>query len=247
MTCGLKVALITGGAKRLGKEITCALANNGYKVAIHYFNSGEQAEELANSINSGKNETLAITCKADLINEKERGSLVGKVVEDFGRIDLLVNNASIFERTKLPDIDIGEQDLFHSVHVKAPLRLSLDLAAHLLNLGRKGCIINLVDIHADFALKGYTPYAISKAGLKTMTRQLALELAPDILVNAIAPGAILEPAESSPGSTERITAKIPLKRFGKPSDIAKTVIFLADSDYITGQTIVVDGGRTLSV
>lgn len=248
MTEEKPVALVTGAAKRVGKEIVLTLADAGYKTAIHYGSSSIEAEALASDINSRFGAGAAFAIKADLYDMDACKELPYRVMENFGRIDLLVNNASIFYKTPIDKVSSGEIDRFHTIHVKAPFEISLAAAKYLGEKSAPGGIINMIDIHTDFVRKDYLPYTISKASLKALTKTLALELAPKILVNAIAPGAILEPTSGHPpGVEEKIVARIPLRKFGEPSDIAKTVLFLAEAKYITGQTIVVDGGRTLSV
>ncbi len=242
-----KVALVTGAALRVGRSITKALAAKGYRVAIHYRSSQKDATDLANDINSEYGQKSAKTFKADLNNTEAVKTLPRDVHEAFGRLDILVNNASIFEKTPLGQMTYNDIERYHATHVLAPATLCLESSKWLKEAG-PGHIVNMVDVYADYPKKGYLPYTVSKAGLKALTRQLAVELAPDILVNAIAPGAILEPSGEGHGDNmEAIINKVPLKRFGKPEDITKAVLFLAEAKYITGQTIVVDGGRSLNI
>ncbi|VAX25982.1 FolM Alternative dihydrofolate reductase 1 [hydrothermal vent metagenome] len=240
------VALITGAARRLGSAISHKLAENGYRIAIHYRDSAEEAFSLAERLNTACGEGSAITFQADLLNRESVINLPELVHNAFGRLDLLVNSASIFEKTDISKVTQSSIALFHDIHVVTPALLSI-ASAKWLKISQPGRIVNMVDVYADFAKKGYLPYTISKAGLKALTRQLAAELAPDILVNAIAPGAILEPSANTGESSEAIIKKIPMRRFGSPGDIARTVLFLAETEYITGQTIVVDGGRSLGI
>ncbi|VAX18536.1 3-oxoacyl-[acyl-carrier protein] reductase [hydrothermal vent metagenome] len=239
------VALITGAARRLGKAITLALADDGFQTAIHYRGAEKEAVTLAGQIEASNGS--AKTFRADLTDHTACARLVDEVTGEFGRLDVIVNNASIFAKTPLSEIGFSDIEKFHRIHVVAPAMLSL-FSADALRDSRPGRIINILDIYARIPRKGYMPYSVSKAGLEALTKQLALELAPDILVNAVAPGAILEPKE---GMDEAMTAsmieKIPLQRFGEPDDIAKCVLFLARSNYITGQTVVVDGGRSLNI
>lgn len=241
-----QVALITGAARRLGRKITETLARNGFKVAIHYRNSSDDAERLAESLNEKYGEKSAKTFQADLDDILQLKKLPGLVHSFFGRLDLLVNNASIFE--KIPFDQVSHEDIlrFHHTNVAAPAALCVE-SAKWLRENKPGRIINIVDIYGDYPKKNFLPYTISKAGLKALTRQLAIELAPDILVNAVSPGAILEPSADIEEPKENIINKIPLKRFGTPEDIANTALFLARSNYINGQCITVDGGRSLNI
>lgn len=239
------VALITGAARRLGKSITLALAGDGFQAAIHYRGSEKGAVNLAKKIQSDNGS--AEIFKADLFDHAACSRLVDEVTAKFGRLDLLVNNASVFARTPLNKVSYSDIEKFHRIHVAAPAMLSLFSAEALRNSG-PGRIINILDIYARIPRKGFLPYSISKAGLEALTKQLALEFAPDILVNAVAPGAILKPKEGmDEAMVSAMINKIPLQRFGVPDDIAKCVLFLSKSNYITGQTVVVDGGRSLSV
>ncbi|MBI5816064.1 MAG: SDR family oxidoreductase [Nitrospinae bacterium] len=242
-----KTVLITGAAKRLGRATSLAFAKAGYCVAIHYSSSETEAIALKDEIETASGKGAAAIFKAQLSREDEIGALPRRVADTFGRLDVVVNNASVFAKTPIAQITGESFDRFNAIHIKAPALLSL-AAAELLRKSKPGRIINMVDVYADFTKKDFTPYAVSKAGLKSLTRQLAVELAPDILVNAVAPGAIMEPVGGeSPEVIERILARIPLRRFGDPEDIARTVLFLAQADYITGHTIVVDGGRSLTI
>lgn len=245
MRQGAPVALITGAARRLGRSITLALAGDGFQVAIHYRDSEQRAVNLAGEIlsDNGSSEIF----RADLLDDPACSKLVDDVTAKFGRLDILVNNASFFTKTPLEKISYSDIEKFHRIHVAAPAMLSL-YSAEALRKSGPGRIINLLDIHARIPRKGFLPYSISKAGLEALTRNLAMELAPDILVNAVSPGAILEPKEGMDAAIiPAMIKKIPLQRFGEPDDIAKCVLFLSRSNYITGQTVVVDGGRCLSI
>lgn len=241
------MALVTGAARRLGRAIALKLSENGWRVAVHYRSSDREAASLAERINAAGGEGSAKTFKADLNNISECVRLPHEVCEAFGRLDLLVNNASIFQKSGVEQITPEAIERYHATHVVAPAALSME-ASRRLGEAAPGRIVNIVDVYASYPKKGYLPYTISKAGLKALTRQLAVELAPDVLVNAVAPGAILEPSGGAGEETVKaIEARIPLGRFGSPEDISKTVLFLAQADYITGQTVVVDGGRSLNI
>lgn len=238
------VVLVTGAARRVGAEIARQLQAAGARVALHFRSSRSDAEALAADLNGMRPGSAAIF-QADLLDSASLPGLVSAVVERFGRLDGLVNNASSFFPTVLGQIDDAAWlDLMGS-NLKAPLFLSQAAAPHL-KLGG-GAIINIVDIHAERPLKGYPLYCAAKAGLLGLTRALALELAPEVRVNGVAPGAIEWPDDGQFPAAERqaIVAHTLLGRIGAPSDIARTVRFLLfDAPYITGQIIPVDGGRS---
>ncbi len=238
------VVLVTGAARRVGAEIARQLQAAGARVALHFRSSRGDAEALAADLNGMRPGSAAIF-QADLLDSASLPGLVSAVVERFGRLDGLVNNASSFFPTALGQIDDAAWlDLMGS-NLKAPLFLSQAAAPHL-KLGG-GAIINIVDIHAERPLKGYPLYCAAKAGLLGLTRALALELAPEVRVNGVAPGAIEWPDDGQFPAAERqaIVAHTLLGRIGAPSDIARTVRFLLfDAPYITGQIIPVDGGRS---
>ncbi len=239
----IKVALVTGAGRRVGAKIAETLAGNGYRVAIHYGDSAKSAGQVCDMINLENGKDSADLFQGNLTDESVCTNLPQKVVDRFGRIDLLVNNASIFSPAP---IDPESLEKFMAIHLTAPLLLS-EAAKKLMAQG--SAIVNITDLYTRFAKKGYTPYAISKSALESLTRELAAKYAEDsICVNAIAPGAILDPVGvNDPETRKKILQKIPLGRFGDPADIARTVLFLAESPYITGQSIVVDGGRSLGI
>jgi pteridine reductase len=242
-----RVALITGAAKRVGRVVCLALADAGFLIAIHHRESKKDAEELLAQIIAKHGSGSAKLFQADLADEKELVALPHRVHREFGQLDLLINNASVFHKTPLAGLNRADIEKFHTIHVVTPALLCAESAQYL-KAGKPGHIINIGDVYSRFAKKDYLAYTVSKAGLEALTRQLAVELAPEILVNAISPGAILAPVDGAgPETMDKILARIPLGRFGEPEDIAKAVLFLAGSDYITGQTIVIDGGRTLTV
>jgi len=239
-----KWALITGAGKRLGECTARTLHQHGASIAIHYRGSEQPALELATSLN-GIREGSAITVQADLLDNDALNSLVEKVVGQTGRLDILVNNASSFYPTPLGTVTEEQWlDLIGS-NLKAPLFLSQAALPHLRE--SKGVIINIVDIHSQRPLKDHTVYGPAKAALAMLTKTLAKDLAPDVRVNGVSPGAILWPDEGMPDAVaESIVKQVPMKRTGDPTDIARTVLFLVkDAPYITGQIIAVDGGRSV--
>lgn len=238
------VILVTGAARRVGAEIARELHAAGARLALHFRSSRGDAEALAAGFNATRPGSAAIF-QADLLDSGSLPGLVSAVVERFGRLDGLVNNASSFFPTALGQIDEAAWFDLMGSNLKAPLFLSQAVAPHLKATG--GAIINIVDIHAERPLKGYPLYCAAKAGLLGLTRALALELAPEIRVNGVAPGAIEWPDDGQFPAAERqaIVAHTLLGRIGRPSDIARTVRFLLfDAPYITGQIIPVDGGRS---
>jgi pteridine reductase len=238
------VILVTGAARRVGAEIARELHAAGARVALHFRHSRSDAETLAADLNATRPGSASIF-QADLLDSTSLPGLVGAVMECFGRLDGLVNNASSFFPTALGQIDDAAWFDLMGSNLKAPLFLSQSAAPHLKASG--GAIINIVDIHAERPLKGYPLYCAAKAGLLGLTRALAVELAPEVRVNGVAPGAIEWPDDGQFPAAERqaVVAHTLLGRIGAPSDIARTVRFLLfDAPYITGQIIPVDGGRS---
>ena len=243
-----KTVLITGGAKRVGAAICRLLHANGANLMIHYRSSITEARALQAELNLQRANSVAII-QGDLLNLSMLPSLVNETVKCFGGLDILINNASSYYATEIGTItDTEWQDLMGS-NLKAPLFLSQAAAVEL----RKthGCIINITDMHVERPKKGYTVYSVAKAGLVTLTKSLAHELAPDIRVNAVAPGPVQWP-EDNPQFDEvyrqRVISQTLLKRMGEPQDVAKAVKFLiADAPFITGHVLAVDGGRSLNL
>lgn len=240
-----RVALITGSAKRIGAELVRRLHAEGLRVILHYNGSQSAAMAIADELNAIRKDSVTII-QFNLLDVSQLETFAKQIVNIWGRLDVLVNNASTFYPTQMDDISLDAWNELIGVNLQAPLFLSKALAPSLSK--QKGCIINIVDIHSDRPLKGYTVYCIAKAGLGMLTKSLARELAPDVRVNGVSPGAILWPeVKDYEPMHQEIIDRTALKREGNPTDIADTVWFLADSaNYITGQIIAVDGGRTLS-
>lgn len=241
-----KVALVTGASRRIGAEISHVLHAAGMNLVLHYHSSGADAEKLAQVLNK-KRDHSAFTLQADLAKDGIERDVIAKAAEYWGRLDVLVNNASRFYRTDVGKVsDFAWQDLMDS-NVRAPFFLSQAAAPYLRKV--HGSIINITDIHAESPVKDYSVYCISKAALLMANKTLARELGPEIRVNAVAPGAIVWPEGEnvlSEKQKEKIIAQTALGRVGNANDIAKTVLFLVrDADYITGQVINVDGGRSI--
>jgi pteridine reductase len=242
------VALITGGGRRIGAEIAHQLHQHNHNIIIHYRRSIDEAQQLAHTLNEIRANSV-ITINADLNEISEVKKLAKTAVEQWHRLDVLVNNASSYYPTNFGKTSEADWDDLLASNTKAPFFLSQALAPQLkIN---KGCIVNIVDIHAERPLLNYSPYTIAKAGSAMLTKSLAIELAPDIRVNGVAPGVIIWPenkAEHSEEEKERILNQVPLGREGAANDIARTVLFfIQDAPYITGQILAVDGGRSLSL
>jgi pteridine reductase len=261
------VALITGAAKRIGATMAKTLHSAGYRVIIHYGHSAEDANALVNSLNA-KRPNSAICLQADLCKleditrlaeqatapdafslgsntvHAESNVKAGSNVKAMGRIDVLINNASSFYPTPLGDISANDWQALVGSNVQGPLFLSQALWPTL--KACNGCIINMVDMHIDRPLPHHTVYGLAKTALASITRSLAVEMAPEVRVNGIAPGAILWPErELEHDQKQRLLDSIPLGGLGSPEDIANTATFLISANYITGQIIYVDGGRSL--
>jgi pteridine reductase len=243
-----KTILVTGGAKRIGAAIVRRLHAAGANVAIHCRSSLYDALALRAELN-GKRADSAWTIQYDLMEVSGLPRLVEETVQQFGHLDALVNNASSFFPTPLDKLTEQQWNDLLGTNLKAPLFLAQAAAAELRR--RHGCIVNIVDIHADFPMRGHLLYNIAKTGLAGLTRALAQELAPQIRVNGIAPGVNLWPESEAWQDEEqrrKIIAHTLLKREGEPDDIARTVQFLiSDAPYITGQIIAVDGGRSINL
>jgi len=243
-TLDKKCALVTGAARRIGAATATVLHDAGASVIIHCRDSLQDGEALAAQMNERRDDSARVL-QADLKTPDACNTLIENALGCFGRLDLLVNNASTFYATPLGTITETHWDDLVGTNLKAPLFLSQ--AAYPALKERNGSIVNIVDIHAQRPLKDHPVYGPAKAGLAMLTRSLAKDLAPEVRVNGVAPGAILWPENDMDNSVqENIIGKIPLRRPGDPRDVAKTVLFLAtDAGYITGQIIAVDGGRSL--
>lgn len=243
-----KVVLITGGAKRVGAAICRLLHANGAQLMIHYRTSDGEARALQSELNLQRAQSAAII-QGDLLNIAMLSNLVHETIAQFGKLDVLINNASSYYSTEIGEIGEPEWDDLVGSNLKAPLLLSQAAAPELRK--QHGCIVNITDMHVERPKKGYVVYSVAKAGLVTLTKSLALELAPDVRVNAVAPGPVLWP-EDNPQFDEvyrqRVISQTLLKRLGDPEDVARAVRFLIqDAPFITGQVIAVDGGRSLSL
>lgn len=246
MTPQRKTALITGAARRIGKAIATRLHAEGYQILLHYHQSAHEAMQLQQALNQVRPNSVDIVGQ-DLLQENAAQILIAAVTQRFQRLDVLVNNASVFYKSPLdPETEQHASDLF-ACNVFVPYQLSL--CARPLLSHSKGSIINITDIHGSKALKHYSLYCQTKAALIMQTKSLAIEFAPDVRVNAIAPGAIDWPEGDNALQShqkENIISKTPLHHHGDPSFIAQAVVSLINNPFITGQNLAVDGGRSIA-
>jgi len=239
-----KRILITGAAKRIGKEMALSFFNKGWDIVIHYNSSKEEAEALADQMNSERNNS-AMLVQANLDNANEVEMLVEKILSKNGSIDALINNASTFYPTPIGTFSEENWNALMGSNLKAPLFLIQSFYKELEK--NKGFIINVTDINVDRALVNHSIYLAAKSGLQTLTKSLAKELAPNIRVNAIAPGAILEPPNTdwTAEQKNKIINAVPMKRMGTEKDIVDAAIYLSEAEYVTGQILNIDGGKSL--
>lgn len=238
-----KVALVTGAGVRLGKAIAIRLASEGFDLALHYRGSRDEVEDTQRTILSLGSQ--AEIFQSDLSQAQAPAQLAREVLDRMGKVDVLVNSAAIFYPT--PSLEDSEEhwDAFMDLNLRAPFRLVRHLQQTLRE--QAGSIINIVDIYSHRPLANHLPYCVSKGALWSLTQSLALQLAPEIRVNAVSPGAALPPAGAPPEVAERLAVPIPLQRIGCAEDIAQAVSYLVHAPFVTGQMINVDGGRTLKM
>ena len=240
--------LVTGAGKRLGAAITRMLHAAGANVIVHCNRSRAPADALVRELNTTRAKSAAVV-QGDLLAYNALKGLIDRAASEFGRLDGLVNNASAFYATPVGAIDEDHWNELMGANLKAPLFLSQAAAPYLKKT--LGSIVNIVDIHAERPLKNFVVYSATKSGLAGLTRSLALELAPEIRVNGVSPGAILWPDGTTDypvAERERIVGQVPLKRIGRPEDVAGAVKFLMlDAPYVTGQILAVDGGREIAL
>jgi NAD(P)-dependent dehydrogenase (short-subunit alcohol dehydrogenase family) len=237
-----KVALVTGAARRLGRAIASGLAEAGASIAVHHRDSAEAASEAVHEFH--RLGVRAEAFQADLTDTAQISALFAQIDEAFGRLDILVNSAARFEKKPVHEITPEDWDRTLDLNLRAPFFCSQS-AARLMRRAESGVIINVADVGSFQPWSGYAHHSISKAGLVMMTRVLARALAPGIRVNAVAPGPVLPPDALTVKDLQELTGLTALNRLGAPDDVSRTVLFLVTSDYITGETIVVDGGKML--
>lgn len=236
--------LVTGAAKRIGKQTATLLHKNGYNIVVHCNNSTDAADLFVNELNllrPGSAKRVA----ADITHFESLETLANDAIAAFGRLDMLVNNASSFYPTAVADVTESVWNDLMGTNLKAPFFLIKYLQAELSK--NKGNVVNMVDIHADRPLKDYPVYCMAKAGLVMLTKSLSRELAPNIRVNGIAPGAILwHENDLSEQDKQQVLSEIGLARLGSPEDIAEAILYMSKASYVTGQVLAVDGGRSIN-
>lgn len=237
-----KVCLVTGAARRVGRAIARELAHAGGRVVVHHHASGEEAQALVEEIRSEGG--FARAERADLRDRVQLHRLVRNVEVEVGYVDVLVNSAADFFETPLETLSDEDWERMLSLNLTAPMRLARRIAPTMLHR-KSGVIVNVTDVWGERPLPRYAAYVVSKAGLLALTETLALELAPHVRVNAVAPGTVLPPDGFAPEVVERIERGVPLQRLGSPEDVARAVRFLVEEDYVTGETLHVDGGKHL--
>ena len=242
-TAAPRIALITGAAKRIGKTLATRLHDTGFSVIVHYHQSQQAADDLVAHLNERRADS-AIAIQADLCNPTQVNHLAEAALRCWGKVDVLINNASLFFPTPLGEATQQHWQQLMGSNAQGALFLSKALASSLKR--SNGSIINMIDMHIDRPLPEHSIYCMAKSALASLTRSLASELAPEIRVNGIAPGAILWPeGEISDDDKQQMLNTIPLARLGSPDDIADTACFLLQASYITGQILYVDGGRSI--
>jgi NAD(P)-dependent dehydrogenase (short-subunit alcohol dehydrogenase family) len=234
-----RTALVTGAGHRVGRAIALALGGRGMRVAVHYNAAADGAEETARLIEAAGAEAKVF--RADLTDAAEPAKLIESVVGAFGGLDVLVNSAAVMVRTPFGEVTPKQWDDVMALNARAPFFLAQAAAPHL--KATRGVIVNIADLAAFETWPAYLPHGLSKSGMVYLTRALARVLAPEVRVGGIAPGAVLLPESWSDADAERLRRTTPLAREGDVDDVTRTVLFILDSDYLTGETIIVDGGR----
>jgi NAD(P)-dependent dehydrogenase (short-subunit alcohol dehydrogenase family) len=237
-----KVALVTGGAKRLGRSLALALAERGAEVVVHYHASEREAHEVLAQLKRLGGKPIAVSGDVSRAVDIER--IVDAAMQAFGRIEILVNSAAVFSRTPFATLGEADWDRILGVNLKGPFLLSRCVGEIMLRQGQ-GKILNLADIGGMKIWAEYLPYSVSKAGLIALTRGLAKALAPAVQVNAIAPGVVLLPEGTPAEERDRAIRRIPLARLGSPEDVVRAALYLLENDFVTGEVLSVDGGQRL--
>jgi pteridine reductase len=234
-----RVALVTGAGRRLGQALAVALGARGMRVAVHHHGSRDGAEDTCRAIVAAGGEAEPFA--ADLRDGDAPARLVSDVVSRFGALDVVLNSAAVMERTPIGEVTVAQWDAMFALNLRAPFFVAQAAAAAMGERG--GVIVNIADLAAFETWPAYVPHGITKAGVVQMTRSLARVLAPRIRVNAVAPGTVLLPDAWSGDDAERLNATTPLRRLGHPDDVIGAVLYLLGADYVTGDTLLVDGGR----
>lgn len=242
MEISKKYALVTGGAKRVGREIALKLAEKGSNILLHFNTSKAEAEKTAEEIRA-----LHVKCllfQADLSDGKSISKMVKEIYGQTASVDMLINSASLFYKTPFKDVKESDWDALVNANLKGPFLLSKEIGNKMF-AGNGGKIVNIADWSGFRPYRDYSPYCVSKGGLITLTKTLARDLAPKVWSNAIAPGPVLLPPDFSEEEKQKVIEKTLLRRIGSPQDIANAVLFLLDNDFINGTVLVVDGGRSI--
>jgi pteridine reductase len=234
-----RAALVTGAGHRVGRAIAVALGGRGMRVAVHYNAAAEGAGETLRQIRAAGGD--GFTAAGDLTDPDAASKLIGEVASELGALDVLVNSAAVMLRMPFGEITPQQWDDVMALNLRAPFFLAQAAAPHLRKA--RGVVVNIADLAAFETWPGYLPHGISKAGIVYMTRALARVMAPEVRVAGIAPGTVLLPENWDADSAEHLRQTTPLERTGSPSDVTATVLFILDSEYLTGETIIVDGGR----
>ena len=234
-----RVALVTGAGTRVGRGIALALGKAGMRVGVHYSGSQKEARQTAEEIVAAGSD--AVTLPGDLTDPATAPRLIEHAVKVFGELDVLVNSAAVMLRTPVGEVLVEDWDAMFALNLRAPFFLCQSAARVMGERG--GAIVNIADLAAFETWRGYIPHSITKAGIVQMTRGLAHALAPKIRVNAVAPGLVLLPDGWTQEQADKLIATTPLGRLGSPEDVAQAVLYLLGADYVTGETIIVDGGR----
>jgi pteridine reductase len=237
-----KVALVTGGAVRVGRAIVLGLADAGMRVVVHYHSSAGPAEEVVRIIQGMGGEATSV--RADLSRVEEVERLADEAERAFGRIDVLINSASVFPPERMDEVDPALWDHTLAVNLRAPFFLTQRLGRGMRQRG-EGSVVNLADLAGLQPWAAYAAHSISKAGLVHLTRVAARSLAPEVRVNAIAPGTVLPPEEMSDEEVQRLAGRVPLGHIGAPDDVVGAVLYLLRAPFVTGEVLVLDGGRSL--
>ncbi|MDE3127930.1 MAG: SDR family oxidoreductase [Gemmatimonadota bacterium] len=236
-----RVALVTGAGRRVGRAIAEGLGARRMRVAVHYHGAADGATDAVRAIRAAGGEAEAFA--ADLADGAAPPRLVDAVVERFGGLDVLVNSAAIMERTPFGEVAPAQWDRIVAINLRAPFLLAQAAAPHLARAA--GAVVNITDLAAYETWPGFIPHGITKAGVVKLTESLARVMAPRVRVNAVAPGTVLLPDDWEPAAAEHLRATTPLDRPGSPADVVQAVLYLLAADYVTGETIVVDGGRRI--
>jgi pteridine reductase len=234
-----RVAVVTGAGKRVGRAIATSLGALGMRVVVHHHGSADGARETAHAIEAAGGSAKIV--RADLTDPSSTDALIAAAVASWGGLDVLINSAAVMERTPFTEVTTAQWDAIFALNLRAPFFLAQAAAPHLTKA--KGAIVNIADLGAFETWPAYVPHVLTKGAIVHMTRALARVLAPAVRVNAVAPGTVLLPEGWKAEDAERMRSTTPLQRNGSPEDVAQAVRYFLEADYVTGETLIVDGGR----